>query len=161
MLRKGFPLIFIYKVTFYVKNLVFILLMTAASCFGLVFVWIVSLLMVALVMFVFKRSRRYSLLTGLVMIVLVFDKLTFAPLTLVSRPGINSVTSPNFHCDLGNLSTWTITISLTSIIGNKVRNLFGLCISLKLHKYSFCHLFQKWLAILFNFWDSRIGLILL
>ena len=79
--------------------------MTAASCFGLVFVWIVSLLMVALVMFVFKRSRRYSLLTGLVMIVLVFDKLTFAPLTLVSRSGINSVTSPNFHCDLGNLST--------------------------------------------------------
>ena len=105
LLRKGFPLIFIYKVTFYVKNLVFILLMTAASCFGLVFVWIVSLLMVALVMFVFKRSRRYSLLTGLVMIVLVFDKLTFAPLTLVSRPGINSVTSPSFHCDLGNLST--------------------------------------------------------
>ena len=79
--------------------------MTAASRFGLMFVWTVSLLMVAPVLFVFKRSKRYSLLTGLVITVLVFDKRTFAPLTLVSQPGINSVTSPNFHCDLGNLST--------------------------------------------------------
>ena len=79
--------------------------MIAASRFGLVFVWTVSLLMVALVLFVFKRSKRYSLLTVLVITVLVFDKRTFAPLNLVSRSGINSVNSPNFYCDLGNLST--------------------------------------------------------
>ena len=79
--------------------------MAAASRFRLVFVWTVSLLMFALVLFVFKHFKRYSLLTGTVIIVLVFDKRTFSPLTLVSRPGINSVTSPNFHYDLGNLST--------------------------------------------------------
>ena len=93
------------KVPFYVQNLVFILLMIVASRFGLVFVWTVSLLMVALVLFVFKRSKSYSLLTVLVITVLVVDKRTFAPLNLVSRPGINSVNSPNFYCNLGNLST--------------------------------------------------------
>ena len=150
------------KVAFYEQNLVFILLVTAASRLSLVFLWTVSLLMVALVLFVFKLLKRYSLLTGLMIKVLVFVERTFAPLTLVSRLGINLVTSPNFYCDLGNLSTWTIAISLISIIiGNVVRNLFGLCGSLKLHKYSFCHLFQKWLKILFNFWDSRIGLTIL
>ena len=41
--------------------------------------------MVALAQFVFKRSTRYSLPVGLVIIVLVFDKHTFAPFTLVSR----------------------------------------------------------------------------
>ena len=70
--------------------------MIVASHFGLVFVWTVSLLMVALVLFVFKRSKSYSLLTVLVITVLVFDKRTFAPLNLVSRPGINSVNRPNF-----------------------------------------------------------------
>ena len=132
------------KVPFYVQNLVFMLVMTAASRFGLVCVWTVSLLMVALVLFLFKHSERYSLLTGLVIIVLDFDKRTFSSLPLVSRLGINSVTSPDLHCDLGNLSTWTITISLTSIIGNVVRNLFGLSVTLRLHKYFFSHLFQKW-----------------
>ena len=106
LLRKGFPLTFIHSLPpVLCKNVVFILLMTAALRFGLVFFWTVSLLMVAMVLFVFKRSKRYSLLTGLVIIVLVFDKRTFASLTLVSRPGINLVTSPNFYCDLGNLST--------------------------------------------------------
>ena len=81
------------------------LVMTAASRFGLVFVWTVSLLMVALVLFLFKHSERYSLLTGLVIIVLDFDKRTFSSLPLVSWLGINSVTSPDLHCDLGNLST--------------------------------------------------------
>ena len=149
------------KVVFYVQNLVFILLVRAASRLSLVFLWTVSLLIVALVLLVFKLLKRYNLLTGLMIKVLVFVERTFAPLTLVSRLGINLVTSPNFHCDLGNLSTWTIAISLISIIGNVVRHLFGLCGSLRLHKYSCCHLFQKWLKILFNFWDSRIGLTIL
>ena len=61
--------------------------------------------MVALAQFVFKRSTRYSLPVGLMIIVLVFDKHTFAPFTLVSRSGIDSVSNPNFHCNLGNLST--------------------------------------------------------
>ena len=72
------------------------LVMTAASRFGLVFVWTV---------FLFKHSEMYSLLTGLVIIVLDFDKRTFSSLPLVSWLGINSVTSPDLHCDLGNLST--------------------------------------------------------
>ena len=149
------------KVPLYVQNLVFILLMKVALRFGLVFFWTVSLLMVVLVLFVFKCFTRYGLLMGLVIIVLVLDKPIFAPLTLVSRLGINSRTSPNFHCDLGNFSTWAITVSLTSIIGNVAGNLFGLCVTLRLYKDSFCHLFQKWLKILFKFWDSRIGLIVL
>ena len=93
------------KGLFYVRYLVFMLLVTGALRFSLVFFWTVSSLMIALVLFVFKRSKRYSLLTGVVIIVLVFDKDAFAPLTLVSHLGINLVTSPNFHCDLGNLST--------------------------------------------------------
>ena len=93
------------KGLFYVRYLVFMLLVTGALRFSLVFFWTVSSLMIALVFFVFKRSKRYSLLTGVVIIVLVFDKDAFAPLTLVSHLGINLVTSPNFHCDLGNLST--------------------------------------------------------
>ena len=128
------------KVPFYVQNVVFILLMKAA----------LVLLRVALVLLVFKSSKSYGLLMLLVIIVVVLEKHTFVPLTLVSRPGVNLVTSPNFHCELGNLST----VSLTLIIGKVVGNLFGLCVSLRLHKHSFCHLFQKWLKILFNNWDS-------
>ena len=89
------------KFLLYVQNLVFILLMKAALRFGLVFFWTVSLLMVVLVLFVFKRFTRYGLLMCLVTIVLVLDKPIFAPLTLASRPG----TSLNFHCDLGNFLT--------------------------------------------------------
>ena len=149
------------KFPFYVENVVFKSLMKVALRFGLVFVWTVSLLMIALILFVFKSSTIYGLLMVLVIIVLVLDKRIFVPLTLVSRPGINLLTSPNFHCDLCNLSTWLILVSLTSIIGNVAGNLFGLRVSLRLHKYSFCHLFQKWLKIFFNFLDSRIGLIVL
>ena len=69
--------------------------MTATLRVSLVFVWIVSLLTVALVLFMFKRVKRHSLLTGLVIIALAFDECTFAPLTLVSQPSINLVTGPN------------------------------------------------------------------
>ena len=100
MLRVCYERVFHYlhtppsKVPFYVQNLVFILLMTATLHVGLVLVWTVSLLMVALVLFMFKRVKRHSLLTGLVKIT-AFDECTFAPLTLVSQPSINLVTGPN------------------------------------------------------------------
>ena len=79
--------------------------MKVALRFGLLFVWTVSLLMIALLLLVFKSFTSYGLLMVLVIIVLVLDKRILVSLTLVSRPGINLVISPNFHCDLCHLST--------------------------------------------------------
>ena len=107
LLRNGFPM-YLYatprKFPFYVENVVFKSLMKVALRFGLLFVWTVSLLMIALLLFVFKSSTSYGLLMVLVIIVLVLDKRIFVPLALVSCRGINLVISPNFHCDLCNLS---------------------------------------------------------
>ena len=83
------------KVLLYVQNLVLIFLTLVTSCFGLLILWISSLSKVAVILFELKRSARYSLLMGVVMILLVFNKCIFATVTLVSRLGINLVTSPN------------------------------------------------------------------